>query len=344
MRQVILLGNPDTRRTFYFQRAAHEAGLRVFFLDWKQCMERMEINGTESGIFMKIDPPVWESCSLEELGVLTGKYKEQLSGLSGLEESCNIRFLNRPGDIASLLDKRECKKRLRSAGLPVTEAVDERVKNGEQLLEVMKRCRMFQVFIKPVTGSGAAGIAALWYQPGGERMVLYTCALEDPVDGKLVNTKKLRRFTSKDQILPMLDRLLRLDCIVERWYAKAAYQEFSYDLRAVMQEQKLDFLLARLSKGPITNLHLNNHPLAAEDLRLPDGTMDKITRLCRKAMDCYPGLQSAGIDLLLEKGSLKPRIIEMNGQGDLIYQDIFNKNVIYRHQVEIMKNYLTNNQ
>ena len=39
----------------------------------------------------------------------------------------------------------------------------------------------------------------------------------------------------------------------------------------------------------------------------------------------------------LEKESLTPRIIEMNGQGDLIYQDIFNENTIYRRQAELLK-------
>lgn len=52
--------------------------------------------------------------------------------------------------------------------------------------------------------------------------------------------------------------------MVERWYAKAEYAGFSYDLRAVLQDGRLDFLLGRLSKGPITNLHLNNHPLPAD--------------------------------------------------------------------------------
>ncbi len=59
--------------------------------------------------------------------------------------------------------------------------------------------------------------------------------------------------------------------------------------------------------------------------------------LCNRAMDCYPQLKSAGIDILLEKGSLKPRIIEMNGQGDLIYQDIYADNLIYRRQAGIIK-------
>ena len=42
----------------------------------------------------------------------------------------------------------------------------------------------------------------------------------------------------------------------------------------------------------------------------------------------------AGIDILLERKTMRPLIIEMNGQGDLIYQDIFGENNIYREQVE----------
>ena len=41
----------------------------------------------------------------------------------------------------------------------------------------------------------------------------------------------------------------------------------------------------------------------------------------------------AGIDILLEKKNMRPLIIEMNGQGDLIYQDIYGENNIYREQV-----------
>ena len=68
--------------------------------------------------------------------------------------------------------------------------------------------------------------------------------------------------------------------------------------------------------------------------------MDSVHTVCIDAMKPFPGLRSAGIDLLLEKGSLRPRIIEMNGQGDLMYQDIYQKNTIYRHQAEMMKRWL----
>ena len=43
---------------------------------------------------------------------------------------------------------------------------------------------------------------------------------------------------------------------------------------------------------------------------------------------------------MLEKGSMRPRIIEMNAQGDLIYQDIFHENRIYARQVEMMKEWM----
>ena len=198
----------------------------------------------------------------------------------------------------------------------------------------------YPVFIKPVCGSGAAGAAAFRWQPRSGRMILYTCAMENPETGRLVNTKRLRRFTDRKQVLSMIGRLLELGCIVERWYAKAEHNGFSYDLRAVVQDGRMDFILARLSSGPITNLHLNNHPLKRDALGLPRHVMEDVEQLCIRAAGCYPELRSAGIDVLLEKGSLRPRIIELNGQGDLIYQDIYDQNRIYLHQAEMMKEWL----
>lgn len=134
-----------------------------------------------------------------------------------------------------------------------------------------------------------------------------------------------------------MEKILKLGCVVERWYAKAEYQGYSYDLRAVVQDGKMDFCLARLSEGPVTNLHLNNHPLEFKALGLSGTVAEELEELCRRGMEVFPGLRSAGIDILLEKGSLKPRIIEMNAQGDLIYQDIYGENVIYKRQAEMIR-------
>lgn len=343
MRQAILIGNPGTKRTEYFRQAAAQIGLPVFFSDWRDLNGR-QAKLPEGELFIKIDPPLWKSCSLTELNTLAEEYAAQLKELSRLQDFRKAAFLNTPEAILSLLDKRFCKAKLVEAGLPVTECLafgaDKRggKRPAEQLIERMRETGNHQVFIKPVVGSGAAGVSAFRCL-SLTRMALYTCAFESAESG-FVNTKRLRRFDRPEEILPLLDRLLELDCIVERWYAKSDYQGFSYDLRAVVRDGAIDFLLARLSKGPITNLHLNNRPLKAEELGLPEETLISIAELCKQAVSCFPGLRSAGIDLLLTKGSKKPVIIEMNAQGDLMYQDIFYENKIYRRQAELMKRWI----
>lgn len=363
-RQVVLLGNPGTKRTIYLGHAAKEVGLHVFFLDWKQWMEG-QLEDVAGDFYLKIDPPQWDSCDLGQQQELVESYRQQLMNLALLGrfsgenpevsakqslfsgQGCGqLEFFNHPEDIAALLDKEGCKRKLMEAGLAVTEFLDPeasvhqnhtKIRTSSQLLEVMREKRVFQVFLKPVCGSGAAGVGAFRFQPGTGKMALYTCAMKSSSGLSLVNTKRLRCFREPGQVCALLDQLLASDCVAERWYAKADHQGFAYDLRAVVQEGRMDFLLARLSKGPVTNLHLNNHPLEARELELPDRVLDQVEELCCAAAALYPRLNSIGIDVLLERGSLKPRLIEMNGQGDLIYQDIYHQNRIYRHQAEMMK-------
>ena len=121
---------------------------------------------TETELFLKIDPPFWKSCFLEELDSLTDDYKKKLDKLAKAADACKIEYFNHPSAIAELLDKRACKKKLKQNGLPVTEsleAAEEEAPNRlsvETLLEMMERCGIHQVFIKPVNGSGAAGVSA----------------------------------------------------------------------------------------------------------------------------------------------------------------------------------------
>lgn len=253
MRKTALLGNADTKRTDYFRQAAKKAGLPICFADWND-WERQWESLTETELFLKIDPPLWKSCSLEELDSLTDDYKKKLDKLAKAADACKIEYFNHPLAIAELLDKRACKKKLKQNGLPVTEsleAAEEEAPNRlsvETLLEMMERCGIHQVFIKPVNGSGAAGVSAFRWQPRTGRMMLYTCSLEQESIG-LVNTKRLRRFSKPGETVSLLNRLLSLDCIVERWYAKEEYEGYSYDLRAVVQENEVIFFWPGFLKG-----------------------------------------------------------------------------------------------
>lgn len=339
MRQIILLGDPGTKRADYFQRAAAQAGVPFHLWEWEDQRRTGFLRFSEplEGSFVKIDPPLWGSSDLDELPSYVSGYQQDLIRLAKLSETSGLSFLDHPRAIMDVLDKKECKAQLLRSDIPVTEPLGGAAGgDAERLVGQMGEERVFQVFIKPRYGSGAAGTAAFRYCPGNGQMVLYTCAALEPQTGRLVNTKRLRRYAQREEIFPLLDRILRGEHVVERWYAKDGYEGCSYDLRAVVQDGCVDFLLARLSKGPITNLHLGARPLSVEALGLSADLLDRIADLCKKAMGCYPGLRSAGIDLLLEKGSRHPRVIEMNGQGDLIYQDIQRENRIYRHQVEMM--------
>ena len=357
MRRAVLLGAADSKRTQYLNQAAEQTSLSLSFVNWENWREAI-VQLAQEPLLIKIDPPLWDSCSLCELDSLSAGYKRQLNLLSQIADSHDIRFFNHPSAILSLLDKVQCKETLQQAGLPVTEALartpartpgmtDEplqyhiscqhsMVENTEQLLAIMSLRGIHQVFVKPINGSGAAGVSAFRHQPKTGRMVLYTCAVKHPSDG-LVNTKRLRCFSHTDEILSILDQLLKTECLIERWHPKAEYRGLSYDLRAVVQEGRLDYLLARLSDGPITNLHLNNRPLDTDMLGLPASVLEAVAKISVTVAGQYPGLVSAGIDILLERGSLRPRIIEMNGQGDLIYQDIYHENTIYRHQAKLIK-------
>ncbi len=351
MSGIALIGTDGGKRRFYFEQAAAETGIPVVFLDWKDVPDidygeepgrkrfeeklRILLQTENLQRFMvKIDAPEWESSRLCDLGGLTDRYEEQLRRLFDLPAG---GFLNRPPEIAQVLDKRGCKARLARCGVPVTHMYEEHFACGEELLDFLREHRITQVFVKPVKGSGAAGVTALRFSPGNGRIALYTCAaLKDNV---LYNTKRMYRLEDR-KAEAFLNSLLKLDCVVERWYGKAAFEGYCYDLRVIVQGGRIDYILPRLSKGPITNLHLNNHAMAFADLQLETGTVERIEEVCLQASSCYPGLQSIGMDVLLEKGSLKPRIIEMNAQGDLLHRDVYGENRIYKRQVAIMKELL----
>jgi len=348
MRQAHLLGVSGHKRTRYFQKAAEEAELFPGFSDWKLFLEHPSL--PEQDLFVKLDPFPAAGVFLQDLEQNVRAYRTALEGLEESEKlrrqnGLQTRWLNTPGGILSALNKRESQRRLSQAGIPAT---GERLKiqekkgfsGGEELLSWMAEQRESQIFLKPVWGSGAAGVCALRFHPEKGTGALYTCAAsaEDNLRRQsLINTKKLRVLRDRKEIAAFLDQLLSMDCLAERWYPKASFQGCSYDLRAVWQFGQLDFLLARLSKGPLTNLHLNNHPLPAKELGLPLSVREEIEELCRRTALAFPGLSSFGADILLERGSLRPRIIEINGQGDLLYQDIYQENKIYRRQAEVMK-------
>ncbi len=336
---MFLIGTEEGKRTDYMRRGAAEEGIPLELLPWgslqnpsspeklRKCT-LLSQSATEllQGAAVKIDPPPSQTCHLEQMNRNLETYRDSLEQLAKAE----CRFLNSPEAICLLLDKRQAKHLLMERGIPVTEMFPEEPCNMTQLLELMKRRRCYSVFVKPRYFSGAAGVAAFRIYPRQGKFCLYSsCRIEN---NRLTNTKKLSRTENPGEISHLLNRLLALGCVVERWHPKANFHGKSYDLRVVFQFGHIAFMVARQSAGPITNLHLNNQALPVASLGLTPPILDEIGNICAQACSAFPGLSMAGVDILLEQGTLRPRIIEMNGQGDLIYQDIYGENRIYREQ------------
>lgn len=325
--KLVLIGQSGTKRTDFFRKAATQSGIIVDLKEWNSLDENVNLDEFSNTI-VKIDPPSYETISLLSMQTQLITYQNILQKL----QMADCRFLNTPKAICQMLDKRSTKNILQSNNVPVTRMFDEEITDSAHLLELMKQKRCYAVFVKPRFFSGAAGVAALRLHPIRNEMILFSsCHL---IDKELINTKKILKLTDRHEIVKLLDALLALDCVIERWHSKAEHQGKSYDLRVVWQFGQAAHIVVRQAKSPITNLHLNNQAMDIRDLHLKESVFYDINDLCQKAVSLFPGLSMAGIDVMLDRNTLKPRIIEMNGQGDLVYQDIFTENKIYLEQIK----------
>lgn len=338
-RTIILIGDSTSKRAVFFRKAAEEFGVPYRMVEWESLTDNFDLQEFQ-GAAVKIDPPSYLTVHLSQMREQLNVYQRNLRHLA----QADCQFLNSPEMICQMLHKRETNQRLKEREIAVTEMFSQQINTAIQLEEMLREKRCYSVFVKPECFSGAAGVVAFRIHPFSGKRKLYTsCRLQQ---GQLVNTKKLFCMEDRAEIYALLDQLLSLGCVVERWHPKAEFHGKSYDLRIVFQFGHIAFMVARQSKGPITNLHLNNQALDVRELGLNESVMEQIALVCKRSYEVCIGCQSkgkafgdssvTGIDLLLEKGTMRPRVIEINGQGDLIYQDIYHENRIYQEQVHFL--------
>ena len=331
--RLVLFGQSGGKRQRYFSEACQAAGLPLCFFDLESEWEE-GLAALRPGDRLKIDPPGWADSRIATMPPLIKNYYQKLEILSRRGKEQGLFFLNAPAAIGDALDKRRCKMRLTVAGLAVTPLVEFSGGGFAGLIAYLREKRIFQVFIKPNFGSGAAGVLALKLHPRRERYTAQTAMIEE--NGEYFNTKRIRPLTEAAVIQKMADFLLAGGALVEQWVPKAARNGVVYDLRVVYQFGRVAWIQPRGARGgAITNLHLNNLPLSLSDLALSAEKEEEIAELCSRACALFPGMNIAGFDILITKTG-KPMIIEINAQGDLLYQDIYDQNQIYRRQVQAM--------
>lgn len=327
--RYVLIGKRNKRYEF-FAKACLEKNIKLEFFDIE---DENLISRLQEGDVIKIDPIANDSIYIEDLKNNIITYKGILDNLSDLK---NVSFMNFPKDIYKTLDKKACKKILMQNRIKSTPMLDFNGKSLEELTDYMNENKLMNIFIKHNFGSGASGVIAFKYNKNLDRYIAYTSILKKD---NFINTKKIRKFTDKKKIREIVNFILSDDFIVEKWIAKDDISGINYDLRVIYQFNQIDFIQVRGCKeNAITNLHLNNMPLNFEDLQISDKTMNEVENLCKKSINSFSNLKSVGFDILIEKNTKRPYIIEMNSQGDLMYKDIYFENKIYKRQVEKMEN------
>lgn len=330
--QIIVVSNSLSKRIDYFVEAGRRLHADIGFMTYEELLDCLP---TLRQAVVKLEPWVSKETDFLKYALQNEKYKETLQQLGEWELPDDVHFLNTPEALLLALDKKETKQALSLNGLSVTPLLASPC-SLEELMKMLPHCNR-GCFLKPRYGSGAGGIMAIRYQPRRQKWVVYTTLQQ--VDGSIHNTKRIHRLSEEKEIVPLAEAVIQTGAILEEWIPKAQVEGENYDLRVVCRDGEIDYIVVRCSKGSITNLHLNNKARLWSDLCLSEETRQQIFDLCKKAVGTL-GLHYAGVDVLLEKGTGTPYIIEVNGQGDHIYQDMYAHNSIYTEQIRtIIKKY-----
>ncbi|MCZ8521340.1 MULTISPECIES: STM4014 family protein [Paenibacillus] len=234
------------------------------------------------------------------------------------------RWMNAPEEIAAMFDKRHTHQILSSAGLPVPRrlASPEAIADYNTLRDAMVNERMHRLFIKLASGSGACGVMAYQVNPAtGAESAVTTIGVQSyqtrpPL---FYNVKKLVTYTERPVIRQIINWLLGHGAHIEQWIPKASYQDRAYDIRQLVVAGKACHSIARASRTPITNLHLDSDRLSLDAIGLPDELQAAVRQCAEQTLAAFPHSTVAGIDVLLSSTSFRPYVLDVNPFGDLLY-------------------------
>lgn len=314
-KRLVLICDKSSKRYSYFINACQHYNTQV------TCFDYCDFNLLEGDI-VKIDPIKINSHCLNDFNYIIQDYTNKLLEIA----TYNVSFFNHPNTILLLLDKYKTKKNLEKVNIPTTPMIDVDFSSVDDLFSYLILNNLSRVFIKPRFGAGASGIIALHYNFNKNETVLFTTIVEK--NNKFYNSNNTNYVNNQIQVYSILNFIITLPIVVEKWLPKKKYNNINYDLRVVMFKQEMLYIVARGSNSPITNLHLNNMALDENIIT----NKDEIYMFCRNVMSQFPDLTYAGIDLLITQNN-ELFVIELNSQGDAIYNDFYNNNIIYKRQV-----------
>lgn len=344
--RMVLVGQPGQypsgrRRTQRLREALARRGLpapRVFDYTTLLATPDVVLEAARNAIAVKLDAPggddavhdalvrrgaslVDGACALpREHGELVDAHL-RFQGLADLLQSLQValpgaRWLNAPDDILRMCDKWRCQQALGAVGVD-TPALLGTIEGFDDLHTRLDDSGHDRVFIKARFGSSAAGVVAYRRHRDG-RAIACTTTEARHIDGRtrLFNRLTLQRCTDIGEIAALVDAIALQGAYVETWVTKPrapGHHARHFDLRVLACAGEARQRVARVSAGPMTNLHLGNQRIAGECL-LDDDATASMEAAVTSASKAFPHSRCIGFDLI----PLRDRCVflEANAFGD----------------------------
>jgi hypothetical protein len=139
-----------------------------------------------------------------------------------------------------------------------------------------------------------------------------------PGELRLYNSRRQRVYQDLDEIVRLIDALCCHRVYAEQWLPKAGIAGRTFDLRMVVIDGQVRHIVPRLSRTPMTNLHLLNSrgdwSMVRERLR-PDAC-EHLLETCRRTLACFPHSLYAGLDVVISPDFRRHVVLEVNAFGD----------------------------
>jgi glutathione synthase/RimK-type ligase-like ATP-grasp enzyme len=226
--------------------------------------------------------------------------------LEGLHKSLarrpHLRVTANPLDILKMFDKYQADVILRQHG----------VATPDTGMFTMSQFEFHQAdgYIKLNTGSSGCGIVF------HDQISNTSLSTITQIDQQFYNTRRVRNLT-ESALRDVLAFLNRQAAIIQHPIRKATYQTQNFDVRVICINQQVIGTIFRVSRHPITNLHLGGHrgDWAAIRRIIPTRYWLDGLNLAVEAASCFDSIV-VGVDLLFEQHSWRPYILEVNAYGN----------------------------
>lgn len=212
-------------------------------------------------------------------------------------------------DVLTLFDKNRTAERLRSSNLPVpgSFAADRQT---TELGQQIQAAGWEAAYLKLATGSCASGIVKL--DARASRGITTTQQL----DGRFYNSYRVRTIEGP-QLEAVLAFLLDQTATVQQAIPKARVGGHNFDVRVVVLQRTVIATIFRVSRHPMTNLHLGGRRGDARQCRaqIPQRHWLDALDHCEQAAALFD-VPCVGIDVAFDRYTGRPWILEMNAFGD----------------------------